>query len=162
MKITALEEYGLRCLVQLAGAAPGVPVTARSIARKEGLSVEYVTQLLVRLRQAGLVTSVRGSKGGFLLAKPPESLTIGDVSRALDEPMLDRLCASFTGTRNTCVHEGGCGILAFWTDLSERLHGVLDRYTLADLSERMGRLPGSGVVGPASQVGVAPGSGVEV
>jgi Rrf2 family protein len=138
MKITALEEYGLRCLVQLAGHGGGTPVSAREIAEAEGLSVEYVTQLLVRLRHAGLVTSVRGSRGGFLLSRTPESVTMGDVTRALGEPLLERLCASYTGTRSACIHDGGgCGILDFWSDVAGKVHGVLDGYTLKDLAERM-------------------------
>jgi Rrf2 family protein len=138
MKITALEEYGLRCLVQLAAHGAETPLSAREIAEAEGLTLEYVTQLLVRLRHAGLVTSVRGSRGGFLLSKPPESVTMGDVSRALGEPLLERLCASYTGTRSACIHDGGnCGILDFWSDVAGRVHGVLDGYTLKDLAERM-------------------------
>ena len=138
MKITALEEYGLRCLVQLAGRQGVEPLSAREIAEAEGLTVEYVTQLLVRLRHAGLVTSVRGSHGGFLLTRPPESMTMGDVTRALGEPLLERLCASYTGTRPTCIHEvGSCGILDFWSDIAGKVHGVLDGYTLKDLAVRM-------------------------
>lgn len=137
MKITALEEYGLRCLVQLARGDGGRPLSAREIAGAEGLTMEYVTQLLVRLRRAGLVKSVRGSRGGFLLTRPPERMTMGDVSRALGEPLLERLCASYTGTRPTCVHDGAaCGILDFWTDIAGRVHGVLDGYTLKDLADR--------------------------
>jgi Rrf2 family protein len=143
MKITALEEYGLRCLVHLARLGNGVggaPVSAREIAEAEGLTVEYVTQLLVRLRHAGLVSSVRGSRGGFLLTRPPEEMTMGDVSRALGEPLLERLCAAYTGTRPACVHEGtSCGILEFWSDIAEKVHGVLDGYTLRDLAGRMDR-----------------------
>ena len=140
MKITALEEYGLRCLVHLARRGQDAPVSAREVAAAEGLTVEYVTQLLVRLRRAGLVSSVRGSRGGFLLTRPADELTMGDVSRALAEPFVDRLCASYTGNRASCVHDGpGCGILGFWTDVSEKVHGVLDAYTLRDLADRMGR-----------------------
>jgi Rrf2 family protein len=138
MKITALEEYGLRCLVQIAGKEGDTPLSAREIAEAEGLTVEYVTQLLVKLRHAGLVRSVRGSRGGFLLTRAPESMTMGDVTRALGEPLLERLCASYTGTRPTCIHEGGsCGILDFWTDIAGKVHGVLDEYTLNDLAVRM-------------------------
>ena len=138
MKITALEEYGLRCLVQLALKEGGEPLSAREIAAAEGLSVEYVTQLLVKLRHAGLVRSIRGSRGGFLLTRSPASTTMGDVTRALGEPLLDRICTSYTGTRATCVHDGaGCGILDFWSDIAGRVHGVLDGYTLKDLADRM-------------------------
>jgi len=147
MKITALEEYGLRCLVQLARSNGENPVSAREIAEAEGLTVEYVTQLLVRLRHAGLVSSVRGSRGGFLLTRPAADMTMGDVSRALGEPLLERLCASYTGTRSTCIHEGSaCGILDFWTDIAGQVHGVLDGYTLRDLAERMaGGIPATEV-----------------
>ncbi len=137
MKITALEEYGLRCLVQLARREGGRPVAAREIAEREGLTVEYVTQLLSRLRQAGVVRSVRGSRGGYLLVAPAATTTMGDVSRALGDPILERLCASYTGTKPQCVHDGGCGILDFWTDVAGRVHSVLDEYTLADLAARM-------------------------
>ncbi len=138
MKITALEEYGLRCLVQIAGKEGESPLSAREIAEAEGLTVEYVTQILVRLRHAGLVRSVRGSRGGFLLTRASDSMTMGDVTRALGEPLLDRLCASYTGTRQTCIHEGGaCGILDFWADIAGKVHGVLDGYTLKDLAVRM-------------------------
>jgi Rrf2 family protein len=138
VKITALEEYGLRCLVQLARKEGVEPLSAREIAEAEGLSMEYVTQLLVRLRHAGLVKSVRGSRGGFLLTRAPSAMTMGDVTRALGEPLLERLCASYTGTRPTCIHEGaGCGILDFWSDIAARVHGVLDGYTLKDLADRM-------------------------
>ncbi len=138
MKITALEEYGLRCLVQLARHGAEAPLAAREIAAAEGLTVEYVTQLLVRLRHAGLVRSVRGSHGGFFLTRRPEAMTMGDVSRALGEPLLERLCAAYTGTRTSCIHEGAaCGILDFWTDIAGKVHGVLDGYTLRDLAVRM-------------------------
>ena len=138
MKITALEEYGLRCLVHLARDGSGEPVAAREIARGEGLTVEYVTQILVRLRHAGLVRSVRGSRGGFFLTRPPAAMTMGDVSRALGEPLVDRLCSSYTGTRTACVHEGGdCAILDFWSDIAGKVHSVLDGYTLRDLAVRM-------------------------
>jgi Rrf2 family protein len=138
MKITAAEEYGLRCLVQLARRREAGPLSAREIAAAEGLTVEYVTQILVRLRHAGLVRSVRGSRGGFHLTSPADTLTMGDVSRALGGPLLERLCASYTGTRSTCIHEGsGCGILDFWTDIAGKVHAVLDGYTLQDLADRM-------------------------
>jgi Rrf2 family protein len=142
VRITALEEYGLRCLVQLARHGASKPMTAREIADREGLTVEYVTQLLVRLRQAGLVRSVRGSKGGFLLVGDPASLTMGDVARAIGEPLLERLCASFTGSRAACIHDGlGCGILGFWTEVADKVHGVLDGYTLLDLTRKVPEAP---------------------
>ncbi|MHC4821993.1 MAG: RrF2 family transcriptional regulator, partial [Planctomycetota bacterium] len=131
------EEYGLRCLVQLARDRSGDPLSAREIAAREGLTVEYVTQLLVKLRHAGLVRSIRGSRGGFLLTGDPARTTMGDVFRALGGTMLESLCSSYTGTLDACIHESDCGILGFWTDIAEQVHRVLDEHTLEDLARKI-------------------------
>lgn len=138
MKISALEEYGLRCLVQLAraGAVPGTPTTlaARHIADREGLSLEYTTQILAELRRTGLVASVRGVRGGFRLAKPAAEITVGSLFRALDGPLADDLCDHFTGTRDVCAHSGGCAVRPVWSELQRRIYGFLDGVTVADVA----------------------------
>ena len=83
MRITAKEEYGLRCILQLASAPPGEPLNAAEIARREGLSCPYVEKLLWTLKKAGVTKSHRGVKGGYVLAAPPEQISLGDVQRAL-------------------------------------------------------------------------------
>ena len=108
MKIYALEEYGLRCLVQLAraGAVPGgeAMLSARQIAEREGLTLEYSSQILSELRRVGLVASIRGVRGGFRLAAAPREITVGALFRALDGPIADNLCDSYTGNRDVCAH----------------------------------------------------------
>ena len=79
MKITAQEEYGLRCLLRLARAEDGQSLTIPEIAAAEGLSVPYVAKLLSVLRQAGLIESVRGRAGGYRLARPPAEIGLGSV-----------------------------------------------------------------------------------
>lgn len=138
MKISALEEYGLRCLVQLAreGAGPGTGVTVptREIAEREGLSPEYVSQILGTLRRAGLVGSVRGANGGYHLAHPAEKITVGRLFRLLDGPIAEGVCETYTGNLDACTHVANCGVAPIWTELSRRIYGFLDQISLADIA----------------------------
>lgn len=138
MKVSALEEYGLRCLVQLArrGAGPDGEVTmsTREIAEREGLGLEYAAQILSTLRRAGLVTSVRGVNGGFRLALPATDISVGQMFRALDGPFDDAICDSFTGQLDTCANAGDCHVAPVWEELSRRVYGFLDGVKLADIA----------------------------
>src|SRR5260370_22541573 len=82
MKITAQEEYGLRCILQLASVPAGEPLAGGEIARREGLSYPYVEKLLWTLKRAGLTKSHRGVKGGYVLSRSPEEISLGNVQRA--------------------------------------------------------------------------------
>ena len=139
MKISALEEYGLRCLVQLAraGAVPGADatLTARQVAEREGLTLEYASQILTELRRSGLVLSVRGAHGGFLLARPAREICVGHLFRALDGPLADNLCESYTGNRDVCTHSEGCSVRPIWSELQRRIYGFLDGVSLADIAD---------------------------
>lgn len=145
MKISALEEYGLRCLLQLAragavaGAMPGTEagasVSARHIAEREGLTLENTTQILAELRRAGLVTSARGVHGGFRLARPPREITVGQLFRAFNGPIADDICEQYTGTRDVCTHASACNVAPVWAELSRRVYGFLDGVTVADIAE---------------------------
>src|SRR5581483_9250551 len=87
MKITAQEEYGLRCLLRLARAAEGQSLTIPEIAAVEGMSGPYVAKLLAVLRQKGLIESVRGRAGGYRLARPPSEIAIGSLLLVLGDPL---------------------------------------------------------------------------
>lgn len=138
MKISALEEYGLRCLVQLAraGAQPGggTTLSARQVSEREGLTMEYASQILAALRHAGLVASVRGVRGGFRLARPATEITVGELFRALDGPLADNLCDSYTGNRDVCAHATGCTVRPVWSELQRRIYGFLDGVSVADVA----------------------------
>jgi Rrf2 family protein len=137
MKITSQEEYGLRCLLRLAGAEEGHSLTIPEIAASEGLSHPYVAKLLAVLRQAGLIESVRGRAGGYSLARSPAEITLGSVMRVLGEPLFDDpgYCQRHAGTETegNCVHYGGCTLRALWLTLEQWMRHTLDRITLADL-----------------------------
>jgi Rrf2 family protein len=137
MKITAQEEYGLRCLLRLARAGAGQALTIPEIAESEKLSSPYVAKLLAVLRQAGLITSVRGRTGGYLLARPVGEVRLGDVMRALGEPLFEdpSYCERHASpeTDGACVHSHGCTLRVVWQTLEQWMRRFLDRVTLADL-----------------------------
>jgi Rrf2 family protein len=136
MKITAQEEYGLRCLLQLARVPQGELVTVKEIGRREGLSHAYVEKLLRLLARSGLVHSLRGVKGGYLLNRPPAQVTLGEVIRALGKmETTEHICTVFTGNQEACVHFSDCGIRSVWSGLTTYIQSFLDQTTLAQLLE---------------------------
>ena len=134
MKISAQEEYGLRCLLQLARTRQGEIVTVKEIATKEGLSTAYVEKLMRLLGKAGLVHSLRGTKGGYVLNRPPSQVTLGEVVRAVGQvPSTDHICTQFTGTKAECVHFSNCGIRSVWSGLTNFIQNFMDRTTVDSL-----------------------------
>ena len=132
MKLSSQEEYGLRCLLQV---AMHESTTVQNIAAAEQISPEYTAKLMRVLRQGGLVVSTRGSAGGYRLARPPGEITLADAIVALDGPLFsEAFCQAHTGQVNTCVHTStSCSIRAVWRFLGTALDGVLKKVTLADL-----------------------------
>ena len=134
MKITAQEEYGLRCLMQLAQTDKEKGLTVREIALREGLSPAYVEKLLRLLGKGGLIHSVRGVKGGYLLNKKPQEISLGSVVRALGKiPTSREICDRFTGNRTRCIHIDNCCIRAAWETMTAAIHSFLDKTFLSDL-----------------------------
>lgn len=134
MKITAQEEYGLRCIMQLARQEPDVPMMVRDIAEREGLSVAYVEKLLWTLSRSGIVESLRGPKGGYRLTRPCTEISIGEVMRVLGGvPSRDDICAQFTGNQEMCVHHDDCGLRPVWVSITDFVHSVFDRIPLSAL-----------------------------
>jgi len=134
MKITSQEEYGLRCLLQLARIPQHHVVSVKEIATREGLSGAYVEKLLRILSRAGLVHSMRGLRGGYALNRPATSIMLGEVVRALGTVQTtEHICTSFTGNRDACVHFSDCGIRSVWSGLTTYIQSFLDQTTLASL-----------------------------
>src|SRR5262249_10088910 len=143
MKISAQEEYGLRCLLRLA-AANDYSQTLPEIAAAEGLSQPYVGKLMGVLREAGLVESVRGRSGGYTLAKPPEEIGLGSLLLLLGEPLFDEpsYCEKHAGVSSdgVCVHHGACSLRALRQTLEQWMRGTLNQITLADLLQNEGSI----------------------
>lgn len=134
MKISAQEEYGLRCLLQLARAdAVGESLTLSQISRREGISVANAGKLMWILTKAGLVQSQRGTKGGYHLARPAGDIHLNEVIRVLDGERVDSHCKSYSGVLEACVHTGDCGIRPVILELHQIVADALSGITLSQL-----------------------------
>src|SRR6266508_3928406 len=134
MKISAQEEYGLRCLLQLARAdAVGESLTIAQVARREGISEANAGKLMWILNKAGLVQSQRGIRGGYHLARPAREIRLNQVISILDGERTDSHCKSYTGVLDSCVHTGDCGIRPVIVELHQIVNNALSEITLSQL-----------------------------
>lgn len=133
MKISAQEEYGLRCLVQLANLKDGETLTLPQIAQLEGISTANAGKLMWLLNKAGFVNSTRGTKGGYFLSRPAADIRLSEIIKVLDEDVLAKHCESYTGVLDRCVHKGDCGIRPVIVGLHEIVEHALSQITLAQL-----------------------------
>ncbi len=134
MRISAIEEYGLRCLLALARKGPEGQISIPEIAQKEGLSVPYASKLLWMLRKAGLVNAERGRAGGFSIARPANDMTLHDVISALGGPLVDPgHCKKFGGNLDECIHSGECSLHEMLGGLSGMIREFLTGTTIEDL-----------------------------
>jgi Rrf2 family protein len=136
MKLSAQEEYGLRCLLRVASASPD-SVTIPAIAKAEALSVPYVGKLMSVLRQNQFVESVRGQAGGYVLGRPPEEIVIADVLESLGGRLFEPgFCDEFAGLNKLCTHSIDCSIRSLWRAVQHAVDLVLAGITLKDLLRR--------------------------
>jgi Rrf2 family protein len=132
MKLSAKGEYGVRAMVILALEFRAGPIPLREIAERENISYQFLEQIFLPLRRSGLLESVRGAKGGYTLARPPDKINVGDVIRALEGPIAPVVCVSEGGTE-TCDRSIGCLTRGIWEKLRDSMSEVLDEITLADV-----------------------------
>ena len=133
MRITTLAEYGVICALHLARRASEGPITGREIADVERLPADYVEQILLRLRRAGLVRSTRGARGGYSLAKSPHEISIRDVIEASETMTFDLHCVSHPVGEERCSSSHNCSIRPVWMLLQRKIDDVLGGVCLADL-----------------------------
>lgn len=137
MKLSAQEEYGLRCLLQMASRGDEASLSIPEISKAEGLSIPNVAKLMRLLRIAGFVKSVRGQAGGYMLARPSNTMLIGDVLEALGGKLFgDKFCGRHSGLEQICVHNTDCSMRALWVGLQHMLEKVLFKATVADLLQK--------------------------
>jgi len=137
MHLLAQEEYGLRCLLQVARATGGESLTIPQIAEAEGLSHEYAAKLMRALRQGGLVTSTRGAGGGYRLARPAEEITAWDALEVLGGSFFpESFCESHPGQLRDCIHSTDCSVRALWRTVESTVQNLLQNIRLADMTRR--------------------------
>lgn len=133
MKISAQEEYGLRCLVQLATLREDESLTLNQIAEREGISVANAGKLMWLLNKAGFVSATRGTKGGYTLARPSGEIYLNEVIKILDADEIDNHCEGYKGVLQMCIHKGDCGIRPLIVGLHQIVSQALANITLAQL-----------------------------
>lgn len=139
MHLSSQEEYGLRCLVQVARSPGPAPLTIPQIAEAEGLSPEYAAKLMRLLRQNGFVSSTRGAAGGYRLTRPAAEVEVWEVLQALGGQVFsEEFCETHPGQRNACVHTTDCSIRPLWRAIEETLSRLLRAVSLADLCGQEG------------------------
>jgi len=141
MKLSTRGRYGLRAMIDMAQSEDKGPIATHTIAERQGISERYLEQLMVPLKRAGLVKSIRGSQGGYLLGKNPHDITAGDIIRVLEGPIAPVECISESNPE-ACTRSDYCVTRVVWTKVRDSIAQVLDSYTLADLALESQKLPG--------------------
>ena len=136
MKVSTRGDYASRALLSLSLHHPERgPTSVRDLAERTGLPQPYLEQILLALKGAGLVRSKRGVGGGYILARSPADITLGQIVSAVDGP----ISAGDFGqphANGACDHEGQCALLDVWAEVGAHMRHHLDSYTLADMVER--------------------------
>ncbi len=133
MRITSSIEYATRLMTTLAREHGKAPVPSERLAESDNIPADYVSQILVKLRRAGLVDSHRGSTGGYSLSRPPSEVTLGQVVRAVDGDVFEDVCGKYDGGTKDCRHQSGCTISPVWRRLSGLITQYFESVTLAGL-----------------------------
>ncbi len=134
MKLSAQEEYGLRCLLYMARQGETKSHSIPEISRAEGLSVPNVAKLMRILRLGGLVASVRGQAGGYTLSKTADQVSVAEILSLLGGNFFNpHFCDRHSGLERTCAHNGNCSLRLLWGTVQKCLDGFLSKTTLRDL-----------------------------
>ncbi|HAH06229.1 MAG TPA: transcriptional regulator [Elusimicrobia bacterium] len=139
MRISSSVDYAVRVMVRLSKTAESATLSAEKLSEAEGIPRDFIDQLLLKLRRAGLVLSRRGAQGGYALAQPASAITLGMVMRAVDERVVDVVCDRFVRRRQECRHSCGCGIRPVWRRLAALVEDFLDQVSVADAAKTEGR-----------------------
>lgn len=132
MRLSTKAQYAVRALVDLSLHSEGRPVALKEIARREDIPLNYLEQLFFRLKKGGVVTSVRGPGGGYLLARCSAQILVGEIIATVEEPLNPVSCLD--GAVNSCSRVTRCVTHNVWKELGERIRLFLDSINLEDLT----------------------------
>jgi Rrf2 family protein len=134
MKFSAVEEYGLRCLIQIAKNEKETGLTIPEISELEGLSEANVAKILRILRLGGIVEAERGQTGGYRLTRPPEEITLREVLYVLGGKLFENeICDTYTGISSICTNSSDCSVRSVWRNIQKVIDEVLAKLTIKDL-----------------------------
>jgi Rrf2 family protein len=134
MKLSTKGKYGVKALFELALHEGAGPMSLKTIAERQGLSEHYLEQLAAPLRKAGLIVSVRGAQGGYVLSRPASQITVGDIVRVLEGPIGFTDCTTEGEPAPDCA--AGCVVRGVWEKVTAQIVNVIDSISLFDLAEQ--------------------------
>lgn len=143
MKLSTKGRYGLRAMVDLAQYGAEEPVAITGIASRQDISERYLEQLMSMLKKAGLVKSIRGATGGYMLGKKPEAISVGDVLRALEGSLEAVECGAFHPEKG-CASSGNCVTKYVWQQVNDSIRNTVDSITLEQLVKESEALAAAG------------------
>ena len=135
MKLSTKGRYGLRAVLDLGLNGTQEAVSLSSIAERQNISISYLEQLIAKLRKSGIVKSTRGAKGGYILAKPAEEISVGDILRCLEGDLSPVDCAEIMGGETTCSASDICVTKFVWKRINDSIHEAVDNLMLSELVE---------------------------
>ncbi|HML74862.1 MAG TPA: Rrf2 family transcriptional regulator [Anaerohalosphaeraceae bacterium] len=141
MKLSSRTRYGMRAMMELALEYGKKPLQIKSIADREDISNKYLEQLVAMLKSSGLVRSVRGPRGGYMLARNPAEIKLSEIFTTLEGPLIPVECVEHT---EFCPKCPDCATRLIWTELYRALMSVLDNTTLKELAERADKIQQGG------------------
>jgi Rrf2 family protein len=133
VKLSTRTRYGVRAALDLAENGGHRPLQLKVIAEHQDISVKYLEQLMNILRSAGFVRSVRGSKGGYVLAKPPAQIKLSDIFNSLEGPVITAECVE---DESYCARAADCVVKQVWAQVQQAVKNVLESITLQDLVDK--------------------------
>ncbi|MCI4624397.1 MAG: Rrf2 family transcriptional regulator [Candidatus Magnetoovum sp. WYHC-5] len=130
IRLSTKSQYGVRAMYEIALSYPAEPLSIKNISERQDVSIPYLEQILGRLRKSGLINSVKGPGGGYVLSRPPEHITIWEIVKELEGPMAITSCLD---PQEGCVKVDSCVLHLLWRGLGKQIEGFLDTVTLKDL-----------------------------
>ena len=135
MKISTKGRYALRLLLDIALQGEGAVVSLKEISCRQGISVKYLEQIVLKLNKANCLKSIRGVQGGYMLTKTPAEYRVGDVLRAVEGSLAPITCLQ--SEINNCERCDQCATLWFWEGMDKAINDYVDQYTLQDFVDHM-------------------------
>ncbi|HEX8185275.1 MAG TPA: Rrf2 family transcriptional regulator [Blastocatellia bacterium] len=136
MQISTKGKYSVRAVLDIAQHSDGSPIPLAAISKREGISLLFLEQLFQQLRKGSVVKSVRGPHGGYVLARDPSEITIGEIVRLIEPPLYTSSCFSKGESVDSCRISDTCIGGAIWKQLAEHVDNFLDSITVADLCNK--------------------------
>jgi len=133
MRLSTKSRYGTRAVLDIALHGKNGPVTLKEMSRRQEVSRKYLGQIINHLLTAGILESIRGPQGGYVLSRPPDSIRLGEIIRALDGSVAPSRCVDNPGV---CDRNLQCVTREVWTRVKESVESVIDDTTIADLVAR--------------------------